>query len=291
MSAALEAPGVALDAAHLISLRALAGRAVRADRLAAVPGAFPTRTKGAGLDLAELRAYAPGDDLRHIDRSATARTGRPHVRTFREERDRAVLLVADLRPSMLWGTRRALSSVAACEALALVGWAETERGGRVGLLALGAGPALVVPFRGRHRGMLDAIGGMVRAHRAALERALAGAAEEPALAPLLAAVDRIAPGGAEVTIASGFDRPGGLADRLDELERRRGVRLIRVGDGMADLPAGRYPVRRGDGRVVRMDWRRGAPAAGPVAGRRAVEVEAGLDPERMAAVLIGPGRG
>ncbi len=213
------------------------------------------------------------------------------MRTFREERDRAVLLVADLRPSMLWGTRRALCSVAACEALALVGWAEAERGGRVGLLAVGAGPAVVVPFRGRHRGMLDAIGGMVRAHRAAVERAMSGDAEEPDLAPLLAAVARIAPGGAEVTIASGFDRPGALADRLDDLERRRGVRLIRVGDGTADLPSGRYPVRRGDGRVVRVAWRRAAAEPGRVAGRGAVEVEAGAGPERMAAALLGPGRG
>lgn len=290
MSAALDAPGVALDAAHLIALRALAGRAERASRLASVPGAFPAKAKGAGLDLADLRAYAPGDELRHIDRSATARTGRPHVRTFREERDRMVLLVADLRPSMLWGTRRAFASVAACEALALIGWAEAARGARLGLLALGSGPAVAVPFRGRERGMLAAIGGMVRAHRAALDRALEGEGAEPDLAALLAAAPRIAPGGAELVIASGFDGPGALSDRLDELERRRAVRLVRIADGTADLPAGRYPVRRPGGRRLRIDWRRAAAAPGRVAGRAPAEIEAGMGPERMAAALLGPGR-
>ncbi|TXM93858.1 DUF58 domain-containing protein, partial [Methylobacterium sp. WL122] len=62
-----------------------------------------------------------GDDRRHIDRNATARTGILHVRTHHDERDRAVVLLADFRPSMLFGTRRALRSVAAAEALASLG--------------------------------------------------------------------------------------------------------------------------------------------------------------------------
>ena len=69
-----------------------------------------------------MRLWSEGDDRRFIDRNATARTGELHVRTHHDERDRAVVLVADFRPSMLFGTRRALRSVAAAEALVLLGW-------------------------------------------------------------------------------------------------------------------------------------------------------------------------
>ena len=65
---------------------------------------------------------------------STARTGEPHVRTFRDERERTLLLLVDLRPSMLWGTRRALRSAAAVEAAALAGWRALETGGRIGFI-------------------------------------------------------------------------------------------------------------------------------------------------------------
>ena len=113
MSAALEAPGVALDADALIGLEFLALRHRGRDRrLSSLPGGFATRRRGQGLELADIRAYQPGDDVRHLDRSATARTGRPHVRTFQQERDRLTLLDSgqiwlserpDVPGSISWG--------------------------------------------------------------------------------------------------------------------------------------------------------------------------------------------
>ena len=117
-----------LDADHLIRLRALARTRTAPRSMTSLPGGFVTRTRGPGLEAADLRAFAEGDDPRHVDRNATARSGRLHVRTFQAERDRAVLLVADFRPSMLWGTRRTLRSIAAAEALCLIGWRAAAEG-------------------------------------------------------------------------------------------------------------------------------------------------------------------
>ncbi|MFD1333947.1 DUF58 domain-containing protein, partial [Methylopila musalis] len=91
-------------------------------RLAARPGGVVTRRRGRGSEIDDVRPWTDGDDIRHIDRHATARTGELHARTFRDERERAALLVADFRPAMLFGTRRAFRSIAGAEALALLGW-------------------------------------------------------------------------------------------------------------------------------------------------------------------------
>jgi len=57
------------------------------------------------------------------------------VRTFRDERERTLMLVVDFRESMMFGTRRALRSVAGAEAVIALGWGAIDEGGGVGLLA------------------------------------------------------------------------------------------------------------------------------------------------------------
>lgn len=247
--------GVTLTAAGLIALRSLALATEPAPNLAALPGGFATRRKGQGLEVVDRREYVPGDDIRHIDRSTTARTGRLHTREFQEERDRVTLLIADFRPAMFWGLRRAFRSVAAAEALCLLGWNVVESGGRVGLLAVSAGEPFVVPARGRVRGMLDVISGLVQAHDAAFQALASGAeADDPPLDQTLLRADRLVPSGSELLIASGFDAPGsGLGDRLAALSRRRSPRLIDVTDAEAGaMPKGRYAMRLPDGRLLRV---------------------------------------
>lgn len=247
---ALASPGVALPPETLIALGAggPGGRAgpAPASRL---PGGFAIAKRGAGRTVADSRIYVAGDDARHVDRGATARTGKLHVRTFHEERDRMTVLAADFRPSMLWGMRRAFRSVAAAEALARVGWRAVDAGGRVGLLAVSAGAPVLVRARARRAGMLAVIGGMVSAHAAALAAAGAAGADPAALAdpPLdmaLAGLTRLAPPGAEIVVATSLDRRGaGFDDMIGALARRRAVRLLVIEDAaLANLPAGRYPV-------------------------------------------------
>jgi len=164
--------------------------------------------------------------------------------------------VADFRPSMLWGMRRSFRSVAAAHALARLGWQAIETGGRVGLLAVTARGSLVIPTRGRVRGMLAVIGGLAKAHEMALEAAREGLGEGLSDAPLdqsLTGLRRIVPSGAAIVIATGMDTPGaGFHDVLGELAGRRYPRFLIVEDrALGALRAGHYPLGAPDGTRTR----------------------------------------
>lgn len=253
--------GVSVEAEDLIALRAHMARDAAPGTVSALPGGFAITRRGNGQEIADSRIYIQGDDMRHVDRGATARTGELHVRTFHEERDRVMFLVADFRPSMLWGMRHALRSVAAAHALAWQGWQAVEAGGRVGLLAITAGEQFLVPSRPRVSGMLAVIGGMVRAHAYAVQ---SGGAD-PDLADGLAGLDKLIPRGADIVIASALDQRGAEFDaRLGALSRHRSPRFLVIGDrALRDLPAGTYPLRRADGARSRAIFRRQVVQAGP----------------------------
>ncbi|PCJ08102.1 MAG: DUF58 domain-containing protein [Rhodobacteraceae bacterium] len=289
MTQVLQGVGVALQADALIALRRVALAAKADPVLAALPGGISTRRKGHGLEVADKREYVAGDDLRHLDRGATARTGRLHIRQFQEERDRVTLLIADFRPAMFWGISRAFRSVVAAEALAMIGWNVVEAGGRVGLLAVTPGDPVIVPARARVRGMLDVIGGMVQAHCTGLDMLMAGQGDSNLrLDQSLARVERIAPAGAELVLASGFDAPGdGLPDRLDALAQRRDPQLVLITDAQATrLPRGRYPIRLPDGGRTKVYLR--GPTSAPreilaqIAGRQALVLDGADKVEDMA---------
>jgi len=119
-----------------------------------VAGEFHSVFRGTGIEFEEVREYVPGDDPRSIDWNVTARTGRPFVKKFTDEREQTVLFVLDLSPSMDagWGSvtpRRAAARVAACLALSAV-----RNDDKVGLLAAGRGPvARVAPRKGTAQAM------------------------------------------------------------------------------------------------------------------------------------------
>jgi uncharacterized protein (DUF58 family) len=85
---------------ELRRLHIVAGR--RADTV--FTGEYRSAVKGQGMEFEEVREYAPGDDIRHIDWNVTARTGEPFVKVFREERQVTVLLVVDVSGSTRVGS-------------------------------------------------------------------------------------------------------------------------------------------------------------------------------------------
>ena len=99
-------PRIHTDLAHLAGLE---DRARGFDFLPRQPvgsvlsGRRAARVRGRGLEFEEIRAYLPGDDVRAIDWKVTARTGSPHVRVTREERDRPALILVDQRQAMFFG--------------------------------------------------------------------------------------------------------------------------------------------------------------------------------------------
>lgn len=113
-------------------------------------GRCGTRLRGRGLSFEELRVYRPGDDVRSIDWKVTARTQKPHLRVYTEERERPVLLVVDQRLAMFFGTQCQMKSVTAAELAAIVAWQVVDAGDRVGVVAFNDSEVLEVdPHRNR----------------------------------------------------------------------------------------------------------------------------------------------
>ena len=111
--------------------------------------------KGRGIDFEESRRYQPGDDVRLMDWRVTARTHEPHVKVFREERERPVFFVVDDRRAMHFGTKNAFKSVIAAQAAALLGWASHARGDRVGGVVFGELDHVELRPKGGRAGILQ----------------------------------------------------------------------------------------------------------------------------------------
>ncbi|WP_201316317.1 DUF58 domain-containing protein [Dyella sp. EPa41] len=146
-----------------------------ARRLAATPhrphhsilaGRHASRLRGRGLNFEEIRAYVPGDDLRHLDWKASLRVGHALVRSYTEERDRPALFVVDQRISMFYGTRRAMKSVVAAEMAALGAWMAFQAGDRSGAVVFDDSRIEAVrPHRSRSR-VLATLGALARSNQA-----------------------------------------------------------------------------------------------------------------------------
>jgi len=122
-----------------------------------VPGDQPTPALGVGTELAQIRAYRPGDDIRTLDWNATARTGEPHVRVHVAERSITTWLVLDLSPSMAFGTADRLKVDVAEGAATAVGRLATRRGNRLGVITFGGERPRVLPPRQGRAGLLGAV--------------------------------------------------------------------------------------------------------------------------------------
>ncbi len=100
--------------------------------LSRMAGNYLSTFKGRGMEFDESRPYQAGDDVRNLDWRVTARTGRAYTKQFREERERAVLVWTDLRPSMFFATQGAFKAVQAAHAAALLAWSAVAHGDRLG---------------------------------------------------------------------------------------------------------------------------------------------------------------
>ena len=99
---------------------------------AQISGNYLSAFKGRGMEFDEARLYQPGDDVRAIDWRLTARSGKPHTKLYREERERPVLLWVDYRQPMFFGTQNCYKSVLAAKAAALLAWSSAQQGDRLG---------------------------------------------------------------------------------------------------------------------------------------------------------------
>ncbi len=202
--------GITPSLDELVALRrAVLGRRPPRRGRHGLSGQAPSPMRGRGMEYAESREYANGDDARHIDWRLTARTGRPHTKLFQAERERLTLIVADTAPALYFGTRTRFKSVQAARAGAVAAWAAVRDGDRIGALRGSVREPPIVPASGS-RGALRVLDALVRWY-----------AQPP-------------------------EHDAGLAVALDHADRllRPGSRLVVLADPLSvlALPASRWPM-------------------------------------------------
>ncbi|MBL0060498.1 MAG: DUF58 domain-containing protein [bacterium] len=97
-------------------------------------GEYHAVFKGRGMNFSEVREYQIGDDVRTIDWNVSARTGRPHIKFFEEERELVVVLLCDVSSSSLFGSGYALKMEVAAELAAVLAFSAIKNNDKVGLL-------------------------------------------------------------------------------------------------------------------------------------------------------------
>src|SRR5690554_5284120 len=95
-------------------------------------GLRQSRQRGRGMTFSEVRQYQPGDDIRSIDWRVTARRQAPHTKLYEEERERPVLLIADLGPTLFFASAGAYKQVRCAQLTALLAWLALWAGDQVG---------------------------------------------------------------------------------------------------------------------------------------------------------------
>ena len=101
------------------------------------PGGHHSPFRGQGLDFDAVREYVPGDDIRNIDWRVTARTGSPHLKLFKEEKERNTILCVDVNSSMRFGTRNTFKSIQAARSASFLGWRALSHQDRVSACLFG----------------------------------------------------------------------------------------------------------------------------------------------------------
>ena len=240
-----DASPVRVSQAGLIRLngpaRAIALDVLRVDSLQT--GAYVSHFRGRGMEFDESRPYQPGDDPRNIDWRVTARSTEAYTKLFREERERPVLVVVDLRSNMHFATQGSFKSVIASRAAALISWAAQHRGDRLGGLIFGDSTHRELKPKLGRQAALRYVHELV--NHPDWQRSAKGPAkdEEPPLTRAMAVLRRVARPGSLVVVISdfvGFSRAAQAY--LTGVARHNEVLAVFVSDPLEHElpPPGRY---------------------------------------------------
>ena len=200
-------------------------------------GRMQSALRGRGLIFEELREYLPGDDIRSINWRVTARTSRPVVRIYGEEKERPAVLVVDQRVNMFFGSRRSMKSVTAAEAAMLCAWRILGSGDRVGGFVFGdTGISEIRPHRSRNA--VIALADRIAEKNALLSASYADTPAPAALDDALRQTASVARHDHLVVIVSDFDGHGAVTrDLLLQLSAANDVICLLIYDPfLLELP-------------------------------------------------------
>ncbi len=196
-------------------------------------GNHKTLMRGAGLDLADLREYQHGDDVRHIDWNVTARLQTPHVREYREDREISAWFLVDLSPSVNFGSGIMRKSELAIEFVGAMARLLTGQGNRVGALLYGNQSDEILPARsGRRHVML-----LLQRMQSQMAYAMQSTGETTSLAGLIQTAASVLRRRSMVFVVSDFFSTPGWEQPLAYLAQRHELVAVRLYDPMeTDLP-------------------------------------------------------
>lgn len=274
--------GIHLTAGDLIALRPRCQSLrlpMNQPAASALAGAYRSRFRGRGVDFLESRNYQPGDDIRNMDWRVTARTGRAHTKVFQEERERPVLVAVDAGPSLFFGTRRRLKSVAAAELAAVIAWAAVRRGDRIGGFLFAPGSHRELRPAGGRRGAMRMIQSLVDWLDPDQAPGLAeGSGKGEPLSVVLERVRHTArPGSLIIVISDFFSLDESCNQHLSRLRQHNDIIGCQVLDAAEEhLPRGRFPITDGQDRSV-LDTGRSADRT----RFEAMRLEHSMEPRRL----------
>ena len=193
-------------------------------------GDYRTFMRGAGLDLADLREYQHGDDVRHIDWNVTARLQTPHVREYTEDREITAWFLLDLSASVDFGSADVRKRTVAAQFVALMARLLTRHGNRIGAVLYGTGVDEVIrPGTGRRH--------VLHLMQRIVQRPEKTSAGETRLSDLLHAAGNLLQRRSTVFIVSDFISAPGWEQVLGPLAQRHEATAIRLSDPLeSELP-------------------------------------------------------
>ena len=192
-------------------------------------GDYRTLFRGFGLDLADLREYQYGDDVRHIDWNVTARLQVPYVREYHEDREVTAWFLLDLSRSIDFGSKVEKGTISA-EFVAVLARLLTSHGNRVGALLYGDDVEGMIPARAGRRQVLHILHTM-------MTRPATPPGRTTDLAAFLKAACQTLKRRSLVFIVSDFISTPGWERPLVQLAQRHEVIAVRLHDPLeAELP-------------------------------------------------------
>jgi len=212
---------------------------VRTSRLVTdvMAGGYTSVFRGSGIEFDEVREFVDGDDVRAVDWNVTARTGRPHIKKYMEERELTVLFLLDVSASTTFGTVPAKGGrgtrtvrTTAAEFCACLSLAAARNNDKVGMVAFSDRVEFYVPPKKGSQHVLRLI-------REAL--AAEGAGQTTDIAQVLQYAARVQRKRAVVFLVSDFLDTGAKFEKpLRQLARRHDVVAVRLLDPRSrELPA------------------------------------------------------
>ncbi|AMQ90622.1 DUF58 domain-containing protein [Marinobacter sp. LQ44] len=215
-------------------------------------GLRQSRQRGRGMTFSEVRQYQPGDDIRSIDWRVTARRQAPHTKLYEEERERPVLLIADLGPTLFFASAGAYKQVRCAQLTALLAWLALWAGDQVGGLVFNSEKLEVLRPARRQKSVLRLLDQLASQQHRSDSPPAPSASTEHRLDTALAEARRVAHTGSRIFVISDFmDVTGSTTSLLGALARHNSVSAIRILDPLENElpPRGRFSIAGPDGPI------------------------------------------